>query len=69
MWAWQSLDRETRAWYEPYKGYFGEGWISDACAPTLFFGVARLHKTEEEAAKRVEDFYQDFLRIQARKQR
>jgi hypothetical protein len=67
MLAWQSLDKEYRAWYVPYSGYFGKGWISDASAPTLFFGVARLHRTEEEAAKRVEGFYADFLRIRSRK--
>jgi hypothetical protein len=63
MWAWQSLDRETRVWYEPYTSTIAEGWVSDAVAPTLFFGVAKLHKTEEDAAERVAAFYREFLRI------
>ncbi len=68
MWGWQSLDRQTLAWYEPYENGLGtKGWVSDAIAPGLFFGVAKLHKTEEEAAQRVQAFYQSYLKLQARK--
>jgi hypothetical protein len=65
MWGWQSLDRATKAWYEPFTDPLGrKRWLSDALSPMLMFGVARIHKEEEEAAARVEAFYQDYLRIQ-----
>ncbi len=68
MKAWQSIDRQTMAWYSPYENGLGmKGWVSDAIAPGLFFGVAILHATEEEAAKRVEAFYEAYLKLQAKR--
>lgn len=67
MWAWQSLDRQTFAWYSYTSTLAYSGYVSDVIAPDIYFGAAILHKTEEQAGARVAALYDEFVALQQKK--
>ncbi len=65
MFAWVALDRITRAYYDRYQCAIYDGWVAIFIGPAYQWQGNKVIpcKTEEEAAKGVQSFYEQFCEM------